>query len=90
MNCLSFNTTVERTTMMGRDAAAFLDELDQQRNRAGGGRVENAAAAQRDYNAMAQQHEVEMQMQGINMMDDEDENSTGRNEDDDDDEMFMD
>ena len=88
MNCLSFNTTVERTTMMGRDAAAFLDELDQQRNRAGGGRVENGAAAQRDYNAMVQQQEVEMQMQGINMMD-EDENGPGRNEDGDD-EMFMD
>ena len=28
LNCLSFNTTVERTTLTGRDAAAFLDELD--------------------------------------------------------------
>jgi RING finger/CHY zinc finger protein 1 len=28
LNCTSFNTTVERTTLTGRDAAAFLDELD--------------------------------------------------------------
>jgi hypothetical protein len=28
LNCLSFNTTVERTTLTGRDAAAFLEELD--------------------------------------------------------------
>lgn len=27
-NCLSFNTSVERTTLTGRDAAAFLDELE--------------------------------------------------------------
>jgi RING finger/CHY zinc finger protein 1 len=31
MHCLSFNTTVERTSMTGREAAAFLDELDQMR-----------------------------------------------------------
>ena len=85
MNCLSFNTTVERTTMMGRDAAAFLDELDNHRNQAGIGQTGNT---QRDYNAMMQQQEVEMQMQGMNMMD-EDDNGGNDNEDDDDDNMFM-
>lgn len=88
MNCLSFNTTVERTTMMGRDAATFLDELDNQRNRSGGGQLGDAASAQRDYNAMIQQQEVEMQMQGMNMMDEGgDDNASG--DDEDDDEMFM-
>jgi hypothetical protein len=28
LNCMSFNTTVERTIMTGREAAGFLDELD--------------------------------------------------------------
>jgi hypothetical protein len=27
-HCMSFNTTVERTTLTGREAAAYLDELD--------------------------------------------------------------
>ncbi|CAB9515124.1 CHY zinc finger domain-containing protein 1 [Seminavis robusta] len=74
-NCLSFNTTVERTTIMGRDAAAFLDELDRQRDRrsSGGGGARSSAAdaaAQGDYDAVMQQREVELQMQGMNMMDD--------------------
>ena len=64
MHCLSFNTTVERTTMMGRDAAAFLDELDAQRERNGEG------SQNHDYNSMMQQQQMEMQMQGMNMMND--------------------
>jgi len=28
MNCLSFNTNCEQIVMQGRDAAAFLDELE--------------------------------------------------------------
>ena len=28
LNCMSFNTTVEITTMTGREAASFLDGLD--------------------------------------------------------------
>lgn len=29
-HCMSFNTTVERTTLTGREAALYLDEMDQQ------------------------------------------------------------
>ena len=32
LHCMSFNTNVERTQMTGRDAAAFLDELDALKN----------------------------------------------------------
>ena len=28
MNCMSFNTTVEQIVMQGREAAAYLDELE--------------------------------------------------------------
>lgn len=31
MHCMSFNTTVERTSLTGREAAAYLDELDHYR-----------------------------------------------------------
>lgn len=34
MHCTSFNTNVERTSLMGREAAAYLDELDRQRGAA--------------------------------------------------------
>ncbi len=34
-HCSSFNTTVERTTLTGRDAASFLDELDHMNNEDG-------------------------------------------------------
>lgn len=45
-NCMSFNTSVERTTLTGRDAAAFLDELDaiqqqQQQQEEGNDRAES-------------------------------------------------
>ncbi|CAJ1947881.1 unnamed protein product [Cylindrotheca closterium] len=31
MRCMSFNTSVERTSLMGREAAAYMDELDRQK-----------------------------------------------------------
>ena len=31
LKCMSFNTTIERTTMTGREAASFLDELERNR-----------------------------------------------------------
>mmetsp|Transcript_19015 Transcript_19015/g.35497 ORF Transcript_19015/g.35497 Transcript_19015/m.35497 type:complete len:536 (+) Transcript_19015:290-1897(+) len=37
MHCMSFNTTVERTTLTGREAAQYLDELDQMRGNSGPG-----------------------------------------------------
>jgi phage FluMu protein Com len=43
MRCMSFNTTVERTTMTGREAAAYLDELDQNEGNIGGPRPMDAS-----------------------------------------------
>ena len=88
MKCMSFNTTVERTTMMGRDAAAFLDELDARRERNGGSAN---GAVPNDYDAMLQQQrEVEMQLQGMNMMNDGDHDNNDDDDGDDDGDDFMD
>lgn len=36
MSCMSFNTAVEKIVLHGRDAAVFLDQLEQSRAGAGG------------------------------------------------------
>lgn len=36
MSCMSFNTSVEQIVKHGRDAAVFLDQLEQRRAGAGG------------------------------------------------------
>jgi hypothetical protein len=36
MSCMSFNTAVEKIVLHGRDAAMFLDQLEQSRAGAGG------------------------------------------------------
>ena len=73
--------------MMGRDAAAFLDEKDAQRDQSTSGRGDTPR--RRDYDSMMQQREVEMQMQGMSML-----HGGGRenhsDHDDDDDDDFMD
>lgn len=84
VHCLSFNTTVERTTMMGRDAAAYLDELDAQREQSGVGGAAGDGAVPHDYDSMMQQREMEMQIQGMNVANDGDQ----QDDDDDDDDMM--
>jgi len=65
--CMSFNTTVERTTMMGRDAAAFLDELDARRDQNGGGSRSTGTLPRSGYDALAEQRQVEIQVEGMNV-----------------------
>ncbi|KAG7364065.1 zinc-ribbon domain containing protein [Nitzschia inconspicua] len=43
MHCMSFNTTVERTTLMGRDAASYLDEMDRKDGNCNGTRPMDAS-----------------------------------------------
>jgi len=65
--CMSFNTTVERTTMMGRDAAAFLDELDARRDQNGGVSRSTGTLPRSGYDALAEQRQVEIQVEGMNV-----------------------
>jgi len=84
---MSFNTTVEKTTMMGKDAATFLNELDTRREQNGG--AVNGAVPN-DYDAMVrQQREVEMQLEGMHVANGGGD-SQGDNTSGDDDDDFMD